>query len=255
MASGPRAELCARRASAGFGDCRSDVQRVEAIVCCGLGERATFYGTHGKLDVAAEQIVEEGLEGSLFTVIAGGERHNVKLRLMGRHNVLNALAAIAVGLRSGMKLAACCIALEEMRPSAKRGEVIEFNGARIINDAYNSNPKALESMVAALTSVGAQRRIVVAGEMLELGPEGAALHARSGEAMVRAGIDVVIGVRGLAKQLVDAARDGGVQALFVETPEAAAEWLRANLRTGDVVLLKASRGVRLERALDELKTK
>jgi UDP-N-acetylmuramoyl-tripeptide--D-alanyl-D-alanine ligase len=218
----------------------------------GLGGRAMFYGTRGKLDVGAEQIVEAGLEGSLFTVVAGGERHNVKLRLMGRHNVLNALAAIAVGLRSGMKLVVCCVALEEMRPSAKRGEVIEFNGARIVNDAYNSNPKALESMVAALKSVAAQRRIVVAGEMLELGPEGAALHARSGEAMVRTGIDVVIGVRGLAKRLVEAAQYGGVQALFVETPEEAGEWLRANLRAGDVVLLKASRGVRLERALDAL---
>jgi UDP-N-acetylmuramoyl-tripeptide--D-alanyl-D-alanine ligase len=218
----------------------------------GLGGRATFYGTRGKLDVAAEQIVEAGLEGSLFTVVAGGDRHFVKLRLMGRHNVLNALAAIAVGLRSGMKLAVCCAALEEMRPSAKRGEVIEFHGASIVNDSYNSNPKALESMVAALKSVAAQRRIVVAGEMLELGPEGAALHARCGEAMVRSGVDVVIGVRGLAKRLVETAQYGGVRAEFVETPEEAGEWLRANLRAGDVVLLKASRGVRLERALDAL---
>jgi UDP-N-acetylmuramoyl-tripeptide--D-alanyl-D-alanine ligase len=221
----------------------------------GLGVRAMFYGTRGKLDVTAEKIVEAGLEGSLFTVVAGGERHNVKLQLMGRHNVLNALAAIAVGLRSGMKLATCCVALEEMRPSAKRGEVTEFNRARIINDAYNSNPKALESMVTALKSVPAQRRIVVAGEMLELGPEGSELHARCGEAMVRAGIDFVIGVRGLAKRLVETAQYGGAQALFVETPEEAGEWLRANLRAGDVVLLKASRGVRLERALDVLKTK
>jgi len=93
---------------------------------------------------------------------------------------------------------------------------------------------------------------VVAGEMLELGPEGAALHARCGEAMVRSGVDVVIGVRGLAKRLVETAQYGGVRAEFVETPEEAGEWLRANLRAGDVVLLKASRGVRLERALDAL---
>jgi UDP-N-acetylmuramoyl-tripeptide--D-alanyl-D-alanine ligase len=89
--------------------------------------------------------------------------------------------------------------------------------------------------------------------MLELGPEGAKLHATSGDAMARAGVEVVIGVRGLAKSLVDAAQAGGVEAEFVETPEAAGKWMRENLREGDVVLLKASRGVKLERALEALK--
>ncbi len=108
-------------------------------------------------------------------------------------------------------------------------------------------------MMAALMGASAKRRIVIAGEMLELGPNGAALHGQSGETMARAGVDVVIGVRGLAKSLVDAARAGGVEAEFVETPEAAGTWMRENLRDGDVVLLKASRGVRLERALEALK--
>jgi len=199
-------------------------------------------------------VVEAGLDGSLFTVVANGERHGVRLRLMGRHNVLNALAAVAVGLRSGMKLSDCCAALEDLRPAAKRGEVVEVNGARIINDSYNSNPRALDAMVAALMGVAAQRHIVVAGEMLELGPEGAELHARCGENMVQARVDVVIGVRGLARRLVETARYGGVEAEFVETPEEAGEWLRENLRWGDVVLLKGSRGVGLERALDSLQT-
>jgi UDP-N-acetylmuramoyl-tripeptide--D-alanyl-D-alanine ligase len=86
--------------------------------------------------------------------------------------------------------------------------------------------------------------------MLELGPEGARLHEACGEAM--AGVDVVVGVRGLARELVAGARAKGVTAEFVESPEQAGEWLRANLREGDVVLLKASRGVRLERALEVL---
>ena len=165
---------------------------------------------------------------------------------MGRHNVLNALAAVAVGLRSGMELSVCCVVLEEMRATAKRGEVLELRGARIVNDSYNSNPKALDAMVSALMGAVAKRRIVVAGEMLELGPEGAALHGKSGEAMARVGVDVVIGVRGLAKWIVLGAKAGGVDAEFVETPEAAGKWMRENLREGDVVLLKASRGVRLE---------
>ena len=95
------------------------------------------------------------------------------------------------------------------------------------------------------------RHIVVAGEMLELGAEGEALHSACGRRMAEQGVDVVIGVRGLAKALVAGA---GVNALFVETPEEAGTWLKENLRAGDAVLLKASRGVRLERALAGLQS-
>ena len=219
----------------------------------GMRERAVFYGFGAGLDVRAEEIADAGLDGSRFAVVAGDEREVVHLRLMGRHNVLNALAAVAVGLQSGMALAECCTALEELRPTAKRGEVIEWRGARIINDCYNSNPKALEAMVSALMGVEAKRRIVVAGEMLELGPEGAVLHERAGEAMADAGVDVVLGVRGLAGELVRGALARGARAEFVGTPEAAGEWLGNNLCEGDVVLVKASRGVRLERALESLR--
>ena len=219
----------------------------------GLGERAVFYGLSSGFDVYAEDVAEAGLDGSRFTVVAGEAREDVHLRLMGRHNVLNALAAVAVGVNNGMEVGVCCKALETMRPTAKRGQVMEFHGARIVNDSYNSNPKALDAMVGALVGAVAERRIVVAGEMLELGPAGEALHAGCGAAMAQAGVDVVVGVRGLAKALVDAARAGGVEARFVETPEEAGEWLRQNLREGDVVLLKASRGVQLERALELLK--
>ncbi len=218
----------------------------------GMGERAIYYGFGEGLNVRAEDVNEAGLEGSRFTIVAGGERTKVYLHLIGRHNVLNALAAVSVGLRSGMKLAECAEALQELRPAGKRGEVIEFRGVRLVNDCYNSNPKALDAMVAALIGAEAERRVVVAGEMLELGSEGPELHASCGRTMAMAGVDIVLGVRGLAKQLVEAARESGAMAEFVETPEEAGTWMRSNLREGDVVLLKASRGVRLERALDVL---
>jgi UDP-N-acetylmuramoyl-tripeptide--D-alanyl-D-alanine ligase len=163
--------------------------------------------------------------------------------------VLNALAAIAVGNRSDVVGTDAIGALESMRPTEKRGNVLAWNGAEIVNDTYNSNPAALVSMMEALSKTEAKRRILVAGEMLELGPEGARLHRECGWAATKAGVDVVIGVRGLAAELVAFAKAGGVAAEFVETPELAGEWLRQNLRAGDVALLKASRGVRLERAL------
>lgn len=218
----------------------------------GMRGRTVMYGTLPGLTVRAVEIEEAGLDGTRFRVGIVGRVQKIHLRLMGRHNVLNALAAVAVGLQSGIDLKDCCVALEQMRPTEKRGEVIEWHGAKIINDCYNSNPRALEAMAEALRRTKATRRIVIAGEMLELGPEGAALHRECGVAM--AGMDVVLGVRGLAASLVEGADSEGVEAKFVETPEAAGEWLRVNLREGDVVLMKASRGVRLEKALVGLET-
>jgi UDP-N-acetylmuramoyl-tripeptide--D-alanyl-D-alanine ligase len=148
--------------------------------------------------------------------------------------------------------------------------LIEWHGATIINDCYNSNPEALLSMIHTLAAVPAKRRILVAGEMLELGKRAAQLHRECGQAAAAAGIDVVIGVRGLAKEIVAGADDaensktgngktgngktgnGKTRAIFVETPQAAGEWLKQNLKAGDAVLLKASRGVRLEQAISTL---
>ena len=219
----------------------------------GLGERAVLFGTSDGCVVRAAEIEDLGLNGTKFAVLVNGnEVAKMTLRLPGRHNVLNALAALAVGLQSGVSAMDGTAALERMRPTERRGNVLVWRGAEIVNDTYNSNPDALKAMVSALARTEAKRRILVAGEMLELGPEGARLHAECGiEAWVEH-IDVVIGVRGLALEIVKAVRELGDAADFVESPEAAGAWLKQNLRAGDVVLLKASRGVRLERALEAL---
>jgi UDP-N-acetylmuramoyl-tripeptide--D-alanyl-D-alanine ligase len=215
----------------------------------GMGDRAVFYGMGEGAEVRAVHVAEMGVEGLVFTVEAEGERASVQLKMLGRHNVPNALAAIATGLRSGMGLGECAAAVSEMRAGDKRGELLEWRGATLINDWYNSNPAALNAMVDALMAIPAERHIVVAGEMLELGTEAEALHAACGLRMAEHGVDYVLGVRGLAEAMVAAAGRGGVEGLFVTSPEEAGEWLVANVRAGDVVLLKASRGVRLERAL------
>ena len=218
----------------------------------GMGDRAVFYGTRDGLAVRAANIEEKGLYGTEFDAIAGNLEWPMVLSLPGRHNVMNALAAIAVGLRSGVDPMQASAALERMRPAEKRGNMVAWHGAEMVNDTYNSNPQALNSMVEALGKTEAKRRIVVAGEMLELGPQGEALHREGGRRMAARGVDVVVGVRGLAAALVEGAAQGGTEALFFETPEEAGAWLKQNLREGDVALLKASRGVKLERALDSL---
>lgn len=215
----------------------------------GFEGKVVYFGRGPCADPRVDGMEALGAEGIRMHVRAGNEKAELVLRLPGEHNASNALAAIAVGIQAGIPLATCCEALAALQPEDKRGQVMHLRGATIINDCYNSNPEALKSMIATLKATPAQRRILVAGEMLELGAEAAALHAGCGTAAAQAGIDVVIGVRGNAQQIVEAAQTGRVEAQFVETPEAAGEWLREHLREGDAVLLKASRGVRLERAL------
>ena len=215
--------------------------------------RVICFGTDIRAIVRAENIQELGAEGTRFAARLDGQKVDVHLALLGRHNVTNALAAISVGLEAGMTLAACAAAVEELRPDSRRGEMQSYAGAQIINDCYNSNPEALRSMIATLASIPAKRRILVAGEMLELGPEAVALHHACGEAAAKAGIDIVAGVRGNGQAIVNGACAEGAETVFLEDAGAAGVWLKATLREGDVVLLKASRGVRLERALESLK--
>jgi UDP-N-acetylmuramoyl-tripeptide--D-alanyl-D-alanine ligase len=221
----------------------------------GFSGKVIYFGRGPCADPRAEHITSLGADGVRVLVRAAEEHASLHLKLLGEHNVANALAAIAVGLESGIPLASCCAALEQLQPDEKRGRVVTVRGAKLINDCYNSNPEALQAMIgtlAAMPVIGNGRRILVAGEMLELGQLSATLHAACGKAAADAGIDVVLGVRGEASHLVEAADKAGVQAIFFQTPEEAGQWLRENLRAEDVVLLKGSRGVRLERALDGL---
>ena len=207
------------------------------------------FGIDQPADVRADNLVSLGAEGMRFDVHTASGSASVHLTLLGRHNVYNALAAIAVGQAAGIPLPDCADALGQLRPGDKRGQQLEWRGARIINDTYNSNPVALNAMVDTLMRINADRHIVVAGEMLELGAESARLHAACGEHMHARGVDVVVAVRGDARSLAEGA---GASACFVDTPEQAGEWMRQNLRPGDAVLLKASRGVQLERSLAAL---
>ena len=216
--------------------------------------KVVMYGIEHPADVRGEDIRELGEQGIEFTLVVDSVRERVKLPLIGKHNVMNLLAASAVGLEYKLTPSEIAGAISSLQAPSKRGEVLHLGGATIINDCYNSNPTALNSMVDALGNMSAQRRIVVAGEMLELGPAGEEMHAASGEHMAGK-VDVLIGVRGLASALVGAAHKVGIDSHFVPSPEEAGEMLAKMVRPGDVVLLKASRGVKLERALEILQKK
>jgi UDP-N-acetylmuramoyl-tripeptide--D-alanyl-D-alanine ligase len=216
--------------------------------------RIIFFGLKATAGVRAEDIATLGPSGTRFTLVIGGERHAVETSLVGTHNVYNLLAAAAVAIDRGIAPAQAAAAVGSLKPADKRGQIERVGEVTVLNDCYNSNPKALQSMVDALAAMPASRRIVVAGEMLELGPSGEELHRDCGRYIAQRGIDCIVGVRGLAQSLVEGARAAGANAQFVATPEEAGDWLARQTRKGDVVLLKASRGVKLERALERWKT-
>ncbi len=209
-------------------------------------------------DVRAENVEVLGPEGTRFDLVSREMRQPVRSPLLGKHSVYNVLAAAAVALEHGITLSEIAAALPSLEAADKRGQVVQVGNIKVLYDCYNSSPRALMAAVDTLAVMPARRRIVVAGEMLELGPTSEQLHRECGRYIAgnaagnRAGskLDFLLGVRGLAKPMVEAARESGMKAEFVATPEEAGEWLARETREGDVVLLKASRGVKLEKALE-----
>jgi UDP-N-acetylmuramoyl-tripeptide--D-alanyl-D-alanine ligase len=189
-----------------------------------------------------------------FALSVPNGKADVIFSLSGKHNVLNALAASAVGYRFGMSAQQIAAALKTIAPPPQRGEVLHFTeGFTVINDSYNSNPTALLSMVETLItgSAGAKRKIIVAGEMLELGSQEKEIHRETGEKLAHTGIDFLIGVRGLAREIIEGA-NGLRKKMFFENSIEAGEFLAGEVKAGDLILVKGSRGVRTERVIEKL---
>ena len=180
---------------------------------------------------ADPQIVEasEDIAGLHISFRAGEREGKFTLQLLGTHNGSNAMAGLAVALEAGVDLDAAVAALATLTAGDKRGQVIEIDGATILNDSYNSNPEALNSMIRTLAARPAERRILVAGEMLEMGEHGPALHAACGRVAAEAGLDLVAGVQGNAVHLAAAACMGGVASLFLPSAQEAGLWLKQTL--------------------------
>jgi UDP-N-acetylmuramoyl-tripeptide--D-alanyl-D-alanine ligase len=214
--------------------------------------RVVYFGAGPCADPQILSSIEDS-EGLHVRIRTRERETEFTLRLLGAHNASNAVAALAVALEAGVDFDAAIAAIASLTAGDKRGQVIEIAGATILNDSYNSNPEALRSMIRTLAARPATgRRILVAGEMLELGEHGPALHIDSGRAAADAGLDLVVAVQGNAEHLATAACAGGVPSVFLRDADTAGHWLVENLRPGDVVLVKGSRGVHLERAIEAL---
>ena len=235
----------------------ADDPRVAAMASVAPG-RVLFYGVDKPAEYRAEEIENRGALGSTFTLIHKNQRTRMEMSLPGRHVVWNALAAVAAASEWGIGAEEARNVLPNLRTPSMRGELIRFtNGFALINDAYNSSPAALQAMCGLLAATpGFQRRILAAGEMRELGPLSAQLHREGGQFAARTGkIDFVVGVQGDAAQLVEGAVAGGiprVQTKFFDKPEGAAEFLGRFVKPGDLLLVKGSRSVKMERIVESL---
>ncbi|MGP8270008.1 MAG: UDP-N-acetylmuramoyl-tripeptide--D-alanyl-D-alanine ligase [Terracidiphilus sp.] len=243
-------ELVAALPSTGVAFLNSDDAYVSQFGRNFLG-RAVYFGSGPTADPQLLELNED-LAGLHLKFRAGEREGELTLHMLGAHNALNALAGLAIALEAGVELDTAVSALATLTAGDKRGQLIEIGGATILNDCYNSNPEALSSMIRTLAGRPAGRRILVAGEMLEQGEQGPVLHAACGRAAAEAELDLVVGVGGNAEHLAAAACAGGVAALFLPNAKAAGLWLLENLEPGDVVLVKGSRGVHLEQAIEIL---
>src|SRR6185295_3002180 len=232
----------------------SDDSRVRAMARKTDGKIVT-YGVKSVASFKVQQVQDLGLDGTAFTVHHGRRDLNFVLPLLGQHNVTNAVAAIAVAATHEVPWEQIQEAISEMKPEKMRGQVIKFReGFAVIDDSYNSNPRALSEMIRFIGRLqGYQRKILVAGEMLELGPEGAELHRNCGREAARAGLEMIVAVQGQATEILEGALEAGMdrsRLRFMRDALQTGDLLARTLKKGAVVLIKGSRGVKLEQALN-----
>jgi UDP-N-acetylmuramoyl-tripeptide--D-alanyl-D-alanine ligase len=208
--------------------------------------RSVTFGLSEDADVRAEGVTATG-SGTRFRALGV----DFETGLVGGHAVMNLLAALAVARVLEIPPRDLREAVASFTVDSMRGARSVHNGIVLWNDCYNSNPEAAQRMIDVLGQTPAGRRFAVLGEMLELGRAGEALHRQVGAYAARHGVDVLIGVRGQARLMVEAAIAEGVSsAKFFEDPAAAGEFVRDMAHAGDAVLFKGSRGVHMERALN-----
>lgn len=219
--------------------------------------RVMSFGFSPKADVRAMDMKSDGRDGTIFRLLLPGKvRHTiVHIRVQGSHNVTNALAAAAVGSVLGLPGAVIAQGLARFRPAAMRSQIVVSRGVKIINDCYNANPASMKAALQLLAQADGHRKIAVVGDMLELGPGAVEMHAEVGAFLARQGVDQLIACGPLAHNLAEGARRAGMDpAHIMEVSDAmsAAEAVKALVKTGDVVLVKASRGMKLEHAVAAL---
>lgn len=204
-------------------------------------------------EVKALHIEDKGIVGSTARILVHGKSLAIDVPLAGRHQVHNALAAAAAAHAMGASLSDIAAGIALCEVPGRRMKVHEVAGITVLDDAYNANPASVAAALrtlAALPTVG--RRIAALGDMLELGPTADVLHAEAGTQAAELGLDLLVGAGPLMAHAVGAARAAGIRAEAVRDSKGAGDVLLAQLQPGDLLLLKGSRGMKMEAALEPL---
>lgn len=220
------------------------------------GPRLTF-GIDNPADVSATEINTSSLGKINFRLRTPAGEATAALQMSGRHNLSNALAAAAVGTAFKLSPAQIAASLSTAVPPRMRGEVFDFAaGFTVIDDSYNSNPRSLLNMVRTMAEGGKTRKrlVVIAGEMLELGTDTAALHRRSGRDIAATGVDLLWGIRGHAREIIAGSEEAGIRhTRFFESSDEAAAAIIDEVEEGDLILVKGSRGVATDKVVASLR--
>lgn len=239
-----KAQLVVHLRPGGFGVVPAETAVLEPFLRQVPKDRLVTFGISTDADVRVSA-VESGVEGTTFLV---NGREPYRIALLGAHNALNAACAVIVGRRFGLDEAEIAAGLAEARGPAMRLEMKHVGAVTIINDAYNANPDSMRAAIRTLAGITGGRRVAVLGDMLELGTSTEAEHDALGETIAREPVaELVIGVGAHAGCMTT-----GLTHRFLEVDEPTVEKIVALIEPGDIVLLKGSRGVALERVAHAL---
>jgi UDP-N-acetylmuramoyl-tripeptide--D-alanyl-D-alanine ligase len=215
------------------------------VLSFGIKNKADFQGS--KIRISSDGKVS-------FSI---NDRIEIKLKLLGRHNVYNALAAFAIGKSVGLEDEKIKQKLQNFSPAEFRMELLEIKGIRIINDSYNANPASMQNALLTLKEMKTKgKKIAVLGDMLELGKESQIFHQKMGEEIFKLKINVLVCVGELVKSIAEGAKRKGLDSSKVfsfKTNEQASSFLLEFLKEGDLVLVKGSRKMKLEEVVLKLK--
>lgn len=235
----------------------ADDARVRAMAAHTRAKVLT-YGLHPEAEVRAEDVQVLGVEGVAFRLVTSSGVASVNLAFPGRHNVANALAAAAVGLSCGLEVREIAAGLSQAIPSGMRMQVERLAGEIVVlNDAYNASPASMKAALQALADLPARRRIAVLGDMLELGAIADEAHRAVGSECLAFGVDRLITVGDGGQAIAEGAKAAGFTSAAVSSvsaPEEVAKLLIDEVEAGDVILVKASRGLALERVIEALRS-
>ena len=245
-----KAELVEAIPAGGTVILNADDARVAAM-CTKAAEhvRILTYGISSAADVRAQALRMDG-NMTRFMVTRDKERHDYAIPLCGRHNVYNALAALAAGFALGYSPQEMQRGLTHLVPPKMRYEVHEIGARRFINDAYNASPSSMCAAIETTASLYHGRRIAVLGDMLELGAAAEEAHREIGKRVAELGFAALVTYGEQARWMHKAAEAAGCSVCYhAESHEAAAKYLREMLVDGDTVLFKGSRGMKMEQII------